>query len=311
MYTPVCRLTKEELDWGVDATRKMRERTRADPFYAVASIIQHGGTYDYSRAQEVVEKMTELPIETRLKLTYRPVMAEFLTETKSQVQKNRIEASAQAVTVWADQCCKDGTFERSRNGMTATSKTKCNLCTTDADLEELSDRVSEVPKIGEKTIDLFNLYSGNEDAVPVDRHVCRYLVNQHDMRPFHVGRKFRQDPEIDEIYGKRASLDICKGRHPEYPLDDKKSRTIRPNEYEKMKRRFQRVSGSCDVSPAKYQMSVWLKGVCHSKMFVWRWSGRGRDKRFVEVPVSDMSKAKVFLQKDEIIDCTRYKPYED
>ena len=60
MDSPPCYLSDEEIDRGIRALDIIRERTKSDPFFAVASAILHGGQFDYNRRQMIVEALVDI-----------------------------------------------------------------------------------------------------------------------------------------------------------------------------------------------------------------------------------------------------------
>lgn len=280
-----CVLKPQEIQWGKEALAELRRRTKDDPFFAVGTAILHGGKFDYNRQQPVLEAMTELPDAEKLKLSFPIFMNDFLAVNKSQTYDKRVEPSAEAVKIWIDQCCPPEQVEEIGEGFKPKDPNlQCNLCVTPDDFDALSTRLMEEFKgVGLKTKNLVDEYFGDDEAVAVDRHICKFLVEEHEMRPF-------KKPHRKTHYDEQDSVQICRGNDPR---KTKTSRSMTEKEFTQMKEKFQEVAEDCDELPADYQVAVWLKQACLSRL-----------ARMPKKP----HKAVLPLTKDFVKACVDYMP---
>ena len=217
-----CPLPEEQLEIGRQAYWDLIEHVRENPFYAVAYAAAEGVRAPYEVQLRAVELAAEVGPE---RLAEEPGLAERVFEKAGALFGNvRGEVLRRGAKCYLEICGKD---ERE--------------CVEDPEkrlaLADCMFPPKRRPKGdyhgGKKSRDLLLLALGDENAVPVDRHVDYWAC------------------QVAGLY--------C-------PRKYERGRTLPPKEYRAIQEAIREAAEACNVTPAELMVSVWVYGVCNREV---------------------------------------------
>ncbi|MEM2187803.1 MAG: hypothetical protein QXG35_00580 [Nitrososphaerota archaeon] len=205
-----CPVKREIIEWGREIYRKLMNRVEDDPFYAVAYTAFQGAPAQYETQLRAVEMASKIGAE---EIARNPeIIGEISSKTKAAFRARQGELLKRGAECYLEICGENP-----------------RQCTADREKRaELADCMLEPS--WRKTRDLLLLMLGDEDAVPVDRHVARWTC------------------EIANLY--------CPEKY------DKKRPVKGREAYEKYQEAVKEAARACEVAPAELMVTAWALGIC-------------------------------------------------
>jgi len=208
------------LERGREAYRKLMEYVRRNPFYAVAYAVAQGVRAPYEAQLRAVE---ELARRDPAELAEDESIAEEIFEKAGALfGKERAEIVVRGAQCYLEIC--------GDNPEKCISDQEARLALADC-IFPPDPRVKGEYKGGKKSRDLLLLMLGDPDAVPVDRHVDRWVC------------------KVANLY--------CPVHEP--------GGGITPKEYQRVQEAVKEAAEACGVTPAEMMVSAWVYGMCHTK----------------------------------------------
>lgn len=199
------------------------QRSRKDPWFAAVSAVLQAGRITYGPQQRYVERLSQMGYQTFLGRDGH--MRALNALRGAQMGKSKAIRIQKAAQCYAAHC-------------------KLGECIEDNEARTLMSGCLAGPAgIGRKPSYLFRLYAGDREAVPSDRHVCRYVVNTLKVESI----PFKNDDARAECM----------------PSDNYKPLARNPQKV--VEQAMKRAAHSCGIPPARYMVPVWLKGACHGR----------------------------------------------
>ncbi|RLG01156.1 MAG: hypothetical protein DRN49_01875 [Thaumarchaeota archaeon] len=215
-------MPKWYLERGHEAYAKLMEYVRQNPFYAVAYAAAQGVSAPYEVQLRAVE---ELAMQDPAELADNPSLAEEIFEKVGAIDRERrAKVMARGARCYLEICGPDP-----------------EKCLTDQETRlALADcmfppdpRIKGEYEGGKKSRDLLLLMLGDPEAVPVDRHVDRWIC------------------KVAKLY--------CPTKH-------EPGGRIPPSEYQKVQEAVRNVAEACGTTPGEMMVSAWVYGMCHSRI---------------------------------------------
>ena len=158
---PVCEmpdLSKCDLQKGKDGLEYPKQRTKENPFFAIATGALHGGPIKYDAQQKHVERISKLDPKD---MTHQDFNEDILKGKGVQYWQTRANALTDAARCYQKHCKNGG-----------------KSCLREPKRNKLMNCIAITTRgIGQKTRDLMLEYLGDQNAVAVDRHVMNYVCN--------------------------------------------------------------------------------------------------------------------------------------
>jgi len=150
-------LTECELRQGREAIRYFQQRTKQNPFFAIATGALHGSRVSFEPQQRYVEKIVKMnPKE----LIHDDVNTQIIKG--AQFYNQRAKALADTTRCYLKHCGPDG-----------------KKCLHEQGRKRVMNCIKNSSRyMGKKTYDLVEEYLGNPKAVAVDRHIQDWACNQ-------------------------------------------------------------------------------------------------------------------------------------
>jgi hypothetical protein len=261
---------------GIDGLRYMQERTREDPFYALASGVLHAGQTSYITQQPIVERVLLDPAREAKLADYDSA---FKLIRGSGFSNLKARAWPDAIQCWQKWCKTPedptGAACLGRDGRLPARGVKLLSCMS----KNLASGV-----MGRKSYNLMAEYMGCDQAVAVDRHVGNWLANSTGTlvwaqkvyynrggtketceAPFMAQERGPQRKPIcgyeGRVFFTRDQAEAKSMRRlgiPAVPASFSDAR------FAMMKREIMGLAKNCNVRPAQLQVAAWMQGACDS-----------------------------------------------
>ena len=215
-----CPMPGWYLERGREAYRKLMEYVGRNPFYAVAYAAAQGTRAPYEvqlRAVEALARWDPADLAGN-----EDLIRAIFDESGALYTANRIKVMSRGAQCYLDICGADP--ER------CLTDDEARLALADC-IFPPDPRVRGEYEGGKKSRDLLLLMLGDQDAVPVDRHVDRWIC------------------KVAKLY--------CPRHEP--------GGKIPPKEYQRVQEVVREVAEGCNLAPAEMMVSIWVYGICHPR----------------------------------------------